>query len=395
MSATYSSTEMAGRKHGGNLQAAAAIANCSPDDILDFSASLNPLGPPQSVWQAISNARKAVIRYPDPHCMRLRQALSKHYGIDPDWIVPGNGAAELFTWAARSCARLGTTLIPQPAFSDYARALDAVDAPWEGIACWQDVSGDRAGEDAARGAAGNNTTGQIADLGAAIRDRLSQPEPPTCLILTNPHNPTGHLWTVAQLQDIIPHFQLVILDEAFMDFVDPNQSLLPWLARYPQLAIVRSLTKFYAIAGLRIGFAVTHPERGQQWQRWRDPWSVNGLATEAAVVALEDRTFQKRTLQWLPPARQQLRQGIHDIDGCLASESQANFLLVNIDRSVTALQEKLLKNHRMLIRDCLSFQHLGDRFFRVAVRSEAENLKLLRSLRLEVSRLSVQLTFHE
>ncbi|MEM9568880.1 MAG: threonine-phosphate decarboxylase CobD [Cyanobacteria bacterium P01_E01_bin.34] len=390
MSKTYSSSdEMAGRRHGGNLQAAAAIANCSAEHILDFSASLNPLGPPQSVWEAIANAREAVIRYPDPDSTRLRQALSNHYGINSDWIVPGNGAAELFTWAARSCSQLGITLIPQPAFSDYARALEAVDASWEGIACWQESSGDRAGSTTS-----SNTAGQFADLGTAIRARLSQADPPTCLILTNPHNPTGHLWTAAQLQDIIPRFQLVILDEAFMDFVAPSQSLLPYIDRYPQLVVIRSLTKFYAIAGLRIGFAVTHPQRGQQWQQWRDPWSVNGLATEAAVVALKDMAFQRQTLQWLPQARQQLSQGIQNLEGCIANESKANFLLVNVDRSVTDLQEKLLKNHHILIRDCLSFKHLGDRFFRVAVRSEAENLKLLRSLKLELSHPSMQSTHY-
>ena len=372
-----SGTEMAGRKHGGNLQAAAALANCSPEDILDFSASLNPLGPPQSVWDAIAGAREAVIRYPDPDCMRLRQALSDRYCVDTDWIVPGNGAAELFTWAARSCAQLGTTVIPQPAFSDYARALDAVEAPWEGIACWNESSGD------------------VADLGEAIRARLSHPHPSNCLILTNPHNPTGHLWTAAEMEDIIRHFQLVILDEAFMDFVDPSQSLLPWIDRYPQLIVVRSLTKFYAIAGLRVGFAVTHPDRRQQWQRWRDPWSVNGLATAASVAALKDIAFQERSMQWLPQARQQLRQEINQIEGCWASDSAANFLLVNTDRSVTDLQAKLLKNHRILIRDCLSFQHLGDRYFRVAVRSEADNLKLVRSLHLEISHSPEKSAFHE
>ncbi|MGK7912159.1 MAG: threonine-phosphate decarboxylase CobD [Synechococcus sp.] len=377
MNDTHSTTQMAGRKHGGNLQAAAAIANCAPEDILDFSASINPLGPPQSVWTAIADARDAVIRYPDPDCVRLRQTLSHHYGVNTDWIVPGNGAAELFTWAARSCARLGTTLIPQPAFSDYARALDAINASWEGLSCWIEP------------------TGKVADLGVAIRDRLSKPDPPSCLILTNPHNPTGHLWTIAELEHIVPHFQLVVLDEAFMEFVQPSQSLLAWIERYPQLVIVRSLTKFYAIPGLRIGFAVTHPDRGQQWQRWRDPWSVNGLAIEAAAAALQDSAFQQRTLEWLPPARQQLRQQINNIEGCWAKESNTNFLLVKTTLSASQLQEKLLKKHRILIRDCLSFRHLGDRYFRAAIRTTIENIKLVRSLHLETSPSSGQATISE
>lgn len=356
-------TLLAGGQHGGNLQGAAAIADCLPSDILDFSASLNPLGPPRTVLQAIAAARDAIVHYPDPRSKQLRQALSHHFGVDAGWVLPGNGAAELFTWAARECAQLGMTLIPQPAFSDYARALEAVGGVWEGIACW-DVEG-----------------AQPLDLVGQIRQRLSGDNPPCCLILNNPHNPSGQLWPVEELQDLIPLFRLVIADEAFMDFVEPSQSLLRWIDKYPQLIVVRSLTKFYAIAGLRIGFAVGHPERLQRWQRWRDPWSVNGLATVAALAALQDRQFQARTMDWLPRAKRQLSAGINEIASCCACESAANFLLVKTDRHVPTLQAELLKKYRILIRDCLSFQDLGERYFRVAVRTESENLRLVRSLR--------------
>ena len=351
-----------GGHHGGNLQAAAAIAGCLPDDILDFSASLNPLGPPKSVLKALAEERAAIIHYPDPHSTQLRHTLSHHLDIEAAWILPGNGAAELFTWAARECLQFGTTLIPQPAFSDYARALEAVGAPWEGVDCW-DPEGN-----------------QPVDLVAQIHKRLSAPNPPSCLILNNPHNPTGQLWSVNQIQALLPRFQLVILDEAFMDFVVPNQSLLGCIQQHPKLVIIRSLTKFYAIAGLRIGFAVAHPDRLQRWKRWRDPWSVNGLATVAAIAALQARSFQDRTMNWLPGAKQQLLEAINAMPGYRAREGAANFLLVNSKWSVLALQAALLVDKQILIRDCLNFRSLGDRYFRVAVRTKADNCKLVRSI---------------
>nr|WP_038026245.1 threonine-phosphate decarboxylase CobD [Synechococcus sp. PCC 7336] len=360
---------MAGYRHGGNLASAAAIAQCDPSEILDFSASLNPLGPPPAVLDAIARVTHpdraaAIARYPDPQSRQLRQALAAAFELDPAWILAGNGAAELFTWAARDCARQGITAIPIPAFADYARALSTANAKWEAISCW------------------DTEAGQPLSLVQQIRDRLQQPHPPTCLILTNPHNPTGQVWPVEAWLELLPQFDLAIVDEAFMDFLpdETGYSLLPWVERFPQLVVVRSLTKFYAIAGLRVGFVVGQPERLARWQQWRDPWSVNSLATVAAVAALGDRRFQQHTRAWLPEARQQLFEGLQAIAGMQPHPSSTNFLLVRSPVAVPTLQQQLLQSHRILIRDCLSFVPLGDRYFRIAIRSEDENLKFLRSL---------------
>ncbi|MEO0852150.1 MAG: aminotransferase class I/II-fold pyridoxal phosphate-dependent enzyme, partial [Cyanobacteria bacterium J06648_11] len=221
--------------HGGNRHAAAAIAGCTPNDILDFSASLNPFGPPDSVLEAIANAPQAIANYPDPQSVELRRALARHYALDPEWIMIGNGAAELLTWIARDSAQLGTTHLFTPAFGDYARALKATSAPFV-------------------------TTAMTDEAGALDPDRalgwLREPLPDV-LWINNPHNPTGHLWTRSQLLDVLPRFQLVVADEAFMDFLPgAGESLLADVSDWPQLVVVRSLTKFYAIAGLRVGFVV-------------------------------------------------------------------------------------------------------------------------------------------
>jgi histidinol-phosphate/aromatic aminotransferase/cobyric acid decarboxylase-like protein len=114
--------------HGGNLAWAATIAGCPADFILDFSASINPLGPAPGVITAITNQLRYIDQYPTPGYRDLRQALAAHHHIDSDWILPGNGAAELLTWAGRELATHPQTILPTPAFNDYTRALTACGA---------------------------------------------------------------------------------------------------------------------------------------------------------------------------------------------------------------------------------------------------------------------------
>jgi histidinol-phosphate/aromatic aminotransferase/cobyric acid decarboxylase-like protein len=174
----------------------------------------------------------------------------------------------------------------------------------------------------------------------------------------------------------------VVIDEAFMDFLPPGeeQSLINLVKDYDNLVILRSLTKFYSLPGLRIGYASAHPERLQRWQTWRDPWAVNVLAESAAKAIVRDVKFQQQTWHWLPTARLELFQGLKAIPGLQPLESSANFLLVETEIPSSQLQEKLLKDYQILIRDCLSFPELGDRYFRVAVRSSSENQNLLQAL---------------
>lgn len=202
------------------------------------------------------------------------------------------------------------------------------------------------------------------------------------LLLNNPHNPTGQLWQSSEILPYLEQFALVVVDEAFMDFLPPaaEQSLIPWVQKYPNLVILRSLTKFYSLPGLRLGYAIAHPDRLRCWHSRRDPWAVNTLAVAAAIAVLQDTQFQQQTWAWLPPTRLQLERGLSEISGLQPLPSTANFLLVESEQPSSALQQQLLKHERILIRDCLSFSELGDRYFRVAVRSTSENERLIKAL---------------
>ena len=354
-------------RHGGNLVWAANLAGCPLEDIIDFSASINPLGPPASAIRAIQSHLSQLCAYPEPDYSVLRQALSTIHQLPSDWILPGNGSAELLTWACRDLAQLPRTDLVTPAFGDYGRALSAFGA--NVIAHPLELS--------------QHSTGAKVPLALALSEgERGESALEQGLLLNHPHNPTGQAFALDHIRASLDQFALVVLDAAFMDFLPLQEQaqVTSWVVEYPNLVILRSLTKFYSLPGLRIGYAIAHPQRLQRWQQWRDPWAVNVLAAAAATAVVQDHPFQQRTRAWLTRARTQLFQGLAQLPGLQPFPSPVNFLLVASHYSVLTLQQQLLSQYKILIRDCVSFPELGDRYFRVAVRTKADNQKLLNAL---------------
>lgn len=374
--------------HGGNLAWAATLAGCPAAAILDFSASISPLGPPESALDAIRSHLSSLTAYPDPDYGELRAALGEALNVDPDWILPGNGSAELLTWAALDLSKLEGTYLVTPAFGDYSRALLAFDA--QVLDCPLDLKSLDAGT-------GNGlVTDDLSVFNRSfVSPSLSLPVPllnaDQGLLLNNPHNPTGLLFGKQAIRPYLEQLPMVVVDEAFMDFLPPSEreSLIDAVEEFPNLVILRSLTKFYSLPGLRMGCAIGHPDILRRWQLQRDPWPVNTLAAAAAAAVVRDTVFEQQTWDWLPVARQELFEGLANLPGLRPFPGAANFLLVESSISVSLIQKSLLQRHRILIRDCLSFPELGDRFFRVAVRSRADNLRLIAGLKEVISQLTV------
>lgn len=364
--------------HGGNLEWAAQWAGCSPSEVLDFSASINPLGPPASALATMQAHLSELKAYPDPEYRQLRSALAAFHQIHPDWILPGNGAAELLTWAGRDLASLDKAVLLTPAFGDYRRALRAFGAKLEESLVmdhWQQPE---------TGALVNSPTGNSLRCSSPKATlQLTNPYASnTGILINSPHNPTGLMFSRQSLLPYLDRFAVVVVDEAFMDFLPPDQqqSLIDWVGDYPNLVVIRSLTKFYSLPGLRLGYAIAHPDRLQRWQQWRDPWSVNTLAAAVGAVVVQDREFQQQTWNWLAAVKSPLLEGLQALAGLTSYGGAANFLLVRCQQSVTQLQADLLQRNRILIRDCLSFPELGDGYFRIAIRTAAENQRLLDAL---------------
>ena len=358
--------------HGGNLQAAARRLGCRPDQLLDATASLVPFGPPLRLRRLLRRALATDLRdYPDRDYGALCGAIGAWHGLDPAMVLPGNGAAELFTWAARDAAASGLNLLPAPGFADYRRALACWGGDWRTLPLPLDWNG-----------AGPSAW----PLGAAATTEAG----PAVLWLTNPHNPTGQLWSRASLEPLLERFALVVADEAFLPLVPAgeDQSLVPLLPSHPNLVVIRSLTKLFSIAGLRLGYALGGAERLARWAAWRDPWPVNGLAAAAGQVLMADqdglRRWQQRVQGWVAGEGPWLAARLAAVPGLEPLPSAANYLLVRSTPSAGSLQPLRLaleREHRILVRDCRSFEGLGESWLRIAVQSRAGNRRLLGALR--------------
>ena len=339
--------------HGGNIDWAVSIVNCPTQQILDFSASINPLGPPNSSMEAISQGLSQLKNYPNPDYTQFRQAIAQEHQLRPDSVLPANGAAELLTWVAWEAFSLQGFWLPAPCFADYKRALATFKVNYFSYSLDE------------------------LEQGLNLSEAHHQ-----ALLINNPHNPSGRLWSKDTLIPYLAKFALVVVDEAFMDFLAPEQeqSLIELVSKYNNLVILRSLTKFYSLPGLRIGYGISNPTRIERWQKWRDPWSVNILAALAGTAALQDKNFRQQTWQWLSVARKKLFEQLNAFDKLQVFPSSANFFLVKSEMSVPDLQLQLLEADYILIRDCLSFPELGESYFRIAVKTEEQNQRLINSI---------------
>lgn len=347
-------------EHGGNVYR-------YPHIEADFSASINPLGPPEGVRLALAEAMNLIARYPDPAYTALRASIGRYCSIDPVRIVAGNGATELM-FAYFRALRPRQVLIPAPLYSEYARAAALAGA--EVSYCLT-----------------NADTGFCINADTLIRE-ISRNRPDV-LVLCNPNNPTGR---EIQPEDIAGISEAagkvgtrILLDETFIEFTDgyPENSLCGMLVHDCQITIIRALTKFYALPGLRIGYALCGDHAVvKALLTCQEPWSVNGLATAAAAAAFADREFFEESRTLIQEQRTLMLDRLSALKRMSAFPAAANFVLCRIDRpdlSAVQLQDLLLEDG-LLIRDASNFMGLDDSFFRVAVLRQADNERLLRSL---------------
>lgn len=319
--------------------------------------------------------------YPDPTYQAFRSSLSRLHGLDPSWFLPGNGAAELFTWAARDSATAGLALLPRPGFSDYERALRCWDAPHSTYPLpfsWRTTAPQK--------------------LSELVPSAL--PGQPQCLWVTQPHNPTGLLFDRSDLVALLHRYALVVVDEAFLPLVADGEalSLIPLVDRFPNLVVIRSLTKLFGLAGLRLGYAVAHPDRLHRWSAWRDPWTVNSVAAELGRFLLSDplsyRRYCSAVQNWSAAEGAWWFQRLQSLPGLHPLPSVANFVLVRAglpDEPVFPtgpLLAQLEARHWVLLRDCRTFHGLGDGWFRIGYQRSPANRAIFRALRQEWNRLT-------
>ncbi len=345
--------------HGGNLRRLAAQAGIAPEQILDFSASINPLGPPDWFAEVAAAALLQSVHYPDPECAELIQAIVARKGCREPETVAGNGSSELLFLLPRA-VRARRAVIPVPAYLDYEAAAAAAELPVLKIAMAEAT-------------------------GFASRPELIAPHlrPGDLVFLGHPANPSGALCEPAEIRALAAAHPLMtfVVDEAFLDFVEGVPSLAA--ERPANVVVMMSFTKMFAIPGLRLGAAAADEAVAERLRTLQARWSVNAIAQAVGVRALADEAFVRETQRWLGPARAGLRRELEEIPGFKVFPGRANYLLVKIEDDATgaaALAGKVLQSG-IAIRSCANYDGLDDRFFRVAVRSDDENCRLVAALR--------------
>jgi threonine-phosphate decarboxylase len=348
-------------EHGGNVFAVARALGVSPSEILDFSANINPLGPAPGVRDALMDAFGSIVHYPDSHCTELREALALSHGLNPSNICVANGSTELIYLLPR-LARKKRALVIAPSFSEYANALLRDDCRVDYLVL-------------------KSCDGFALPLDL-LEERLNDGF--DLCILGNPGNPSGRLYSLAEVKDIF-HLcrsagSMLVLDEAFMDFCE-EESAKHMASASGGIIVLRSMTKFHAMPGLRLGYCVGSKENIERIASIREPWSVNTPAQAAGLASLADPEYAAATRRMMAAERQHLMAGLAAIPGLRPFPSSANFILVQIVHGPATgeLAERLMVE-RILIRNCANFMGLDDRFFRVAVRGRGENERLLGAL---------------
>jgi threonine-phosphate decarboxylase len=350
--------------HGGNVYAASRNLQRPISSILDFSASINPLGPSPKVKRALAAGVRLIRHYPDTDCVSLRRVLASRWKLSPDHFVIGNGSTELIDLIPRALA-LRSALIVGPTFSEYAGALI------------------RAGT-RSRIVSALRSDGYRPPLKKArnlLQSRNKSGAGFDSIFLCNPNSPTGQICDRSELLTLIGSADRsgiwIILDETFVEYCR-RQSMQPRLSRYPNLILLRSFTKFYALPGLRIGYTVSSPSVAESLRRHQPPWSVNVPAQQAAEAAVQDQQHARRSLAYVERERRRLAGLLASLPGLTLFPTHANFMLLELpDPHRAGAVAAELRRKGLLIRDCSLMPGLTSRTIRVAVRARSENDRLI------------------
>ncbi|MCE0495653.1 threonine-phosphate decarboxylase CobD [Vibrio salinus] len=349
-------------QHGGNTRQMAQQFHLDENKLMDFSANINPNGMPPYLKAMIIQHLDKAEHYPDIDYHNLYRSLASHCRQNPENILAGNGATELiYDWVTAISPR--KALLVEPSFGEYRRALT------------------QAGCDIRTHSLSEAHQFQVTrDILDVLTDDID------CLFLCTPNNPTGQLIEPSLLADIIDvcekrHIHLM-LDESFMDFVPDVPSSAHSLARSAYLTILRSLTKYFAIPGLRLGYLLSgNTALITKMLTYQKPWTINTFAAIAGEHIFSDPDYQRITTQWLQTQQAYLYEAMNQIPGITVWKPSANYVFFKLNADSVDLQKALLAHH-ILIRSCENYIGLSRHFYRVAIRSPEDNQHLVSALKL-------------
>ena len=380
---TYDTRTHTVQTHGGDW---AGYEQQYGKEPLDFSMNVNPFGVPEGVAKAIASAALRADRYPDPGCRRIRRALADCEGVSEDWILCGNGAADLIDRIALGFAGgRSLALVTAPAFSEYREALE------------------RCGWDVRSQSIDYSNSFELTDADIEdIRNILKKGKPEGAgtyenriIFLCEPNNPTGVTTNKKRLEEILKICRdtgtILVVDECFNGFLDDPEehTLRNHLADNPGLIILKAFTKIYGMAGVRLGYCLCSD--GEIIERIRNsgqPWNVSYLAEEAGLAALREKDYIERAREVIRTERALLKEELKKL-GIRLMFGSANYILFRWpelsfgtagllnENDTPDLCEKM-RSRGVLIRDCGNYEGLEKGWYRIAVKTPEENRELIR-----------------
>lgn len=351
--------------HGGQLREIAERFRIPEKSLLDFSANISPIPPGEAVIEALCESllnRKILTQYPDTEYKDLKDAIAAYAGIDRSSICIANGVMPLFDVAVRAL-RLRRCLVLVPAFGEYQRVLKACDVEYLTLVLREEDN-------------------FLLDPDLILKEATASHA--DAVLFANPHSPSGsltHIPVLAQMQRGLSHFGITtILDEAFIDY-SPKCSMSELAEHVAGLVILRSLTKFFAIPGLRVAYAVALHETCTKIESRLPLWPVDSLAASAARLALLDRASVRERQEVNVREREWLREQLISL-GWQVFPGSANYLLIRPPGEADGQEiwRRLIVEHRIVVRNCGTFEGLTKEHFRVSVRDRPANMALTSSL---------------
>ena len=345
-------------EHGGNIYKIAQELGMAEDKLIDFSASINPLGISDNVKESIKRDLDGLVNYPDPDTVELKNKIAAHHGIKTDTILCGNGSTELIYLIPR-VLKPRNVLITAPTFSEYERAcffndelrITNYELKEESKFC---IDPDK------------------------YMDYMRRCD---MAFLCNPNNPTGGLLSRHEVLEIAGAANkakcYLVVDEAFIDF-GAGESVLTDVEENPYLIVLRSMTKFYALTGLRIGYGVFNEDIIEKVKAFKEPWTVNNLAQNASVTALEDSNYVDKTHRLIEMEKAYMEKCFGEMD-IKYYPSAANYYLLKVRNAVHKVLA--LRQKGILIRDCSNFRGLDSSYIRVAVKAHEQNEMLIKEMK--------------
>ena len=341
--------------------------------MLEFSGPINFLGPSPKAVEVVKQYAKFIKYYPDPNPVEFKDKIANYvgHGVGRENIILGNGSIELIYAITEVLPASFNAVIPIPSFSEYEKAALRVGGKVVFVQLPEDFSL-------------NNER-----IKKAVTDKTK------IICICNPHSPSGALYSKESVLDLVEFCQkkdvIFSIDENYIEFAEKGEdtTVAGMVKEFSNLFVIRSVTKFYGMAGLRFGYGIATKDLVGKLENVRLPWSINGLACFATLAAFNDIEFIQTTKTTIAKERAALAKSLEEIGGLHVYPSVTNFLLVKItnDKITSTQIKEALTKERILIRDCCTFMGLDHHYFRVTIRALKDNQILVEKIKQIFSKL--------